>query len=53
MARHTFATTITLSKGVSIKTASKMLGHANLKNTLIYAKILKQKIKKDTEGLMD
>ena len=31
LARHTFATTITLAKGVPIETVSKMLGHTNIK----------------------
>jgi len=52
MARHTFATTITLSQGVPIESVSEMLGHSNIRITQIYAKILKSKIKKDTEGLM-
>jgi site-specific recombinase XerD len=52
MARHTFATTITLSQGVPIESVSEMLGHSNIKITQIYAKILKSKIKKDTAELM-
>lgn len=38
MARHTFATTTTLAKGVPIETVSKMLGHTNIETTQIYAR---------------
>ncbi|GAB1359023.1 site-specific integrase [Porphyromonadaceae bacterium] len=37
LARHTFATTTTLGKGVPIETVSKMLGHTNIETTQIYA----------------
>ena len=51
MARHTFATTITLSNGVPIETVSKMLGHKNLHTTQIYARILDSKIAADMDEL--
>lgn len=52
LARHTFATTITLSNGVPIETVSRMLGHSDIKMTQRYAKISGYKIKKDMEQLM-
>ena len=39
LARHTYATTICLSNGVSLETLSKMLGHKNITTTQIYAKV--------------
>lgn len=49
--RHTFATTITLAKGVPIETVSKMLGHTNIQTTQIYARITNSKISNDMEDL--
>jgi len=46
LARHSFAT-LTLSKGVSIESVSKMLGHTNIKTTQIYAKITDTKVSND------
>lgn len=47
IARHTFATIITLSNGVPLETVSKILGHTSLKTTQHYAKILDKKISED------
>ncbi len=51
LARHTFATTITLSNGVPIETVSRMLGHTKLSTTQIYAKVLEHKIGEDMQVL--
>tara|TARA_R100001369_G_scaffold28219_2_gene50671 strand:- start:246 stop:1472 length:1227 start_codon:yes stop_codon:yes gene_type:complete len=51
MARHTFATTVTLSNGVPIESVSKMLGHRSLKTTQHYAKILDEKLSEDMDLL--
>lgn len=47
LARHTFATTVTLSNGVPLETVSKMLGHTSLKHTVRYARVVAEKIKTD------
>ncbi len=52
MARHSFAT-IMLTKGVSIESVSKMLGHTNITTTQIYAKILNQKIRTEVNKVRD
>jgi len=53
LARHTFATTVTLANGIPIETVSKMLGHASIKQTQHYAKVIPLKIKLDMEKIKD
>ncbi|MGV3458864.1 MAG: site-specific integrase [Flavobacterium sp.] len=47
IARHTFATTVTLSNGVPIESVSKMLGHTSIRTTQIYAKVIESKLSED------
>lgn len=53
IARHTFATTVTLTNGVPIESVSKMLGHKNLRTTQHYAKVLDRKVSEDMKLLKD
>jgi site-specific recombinase XerD len=53
IARHTFATTVTLTNGVPIESVSKMLGHKNLRTTQHYAKVLDRKVSEDMMILRD
>ncbi|MCJ7758770.1 MAG: site-specific integrase [Gillisia sp.] len=53
LARHTFATTITLTNGVPIESVSKMLGHKDLRTTQQYAKIVDRKISDDMQALRE
>lgn len=53
LARHTFATTVTLSQGVPLETVSKMLGHKHITTTQIYAKITNDKIGRDMDALTE
>jgi site-specific recombinase XerD len=53
IARHTFATTVTLSNGVPIESVSKMLGHKNLRTTQHYAKVLDRKVSDDMRLLKE
>ncbi len=52
IARHTFATTITLSHGVPIETVSKILGHSSIKQTQHYAKLTDNKVNEDIHRLI-
>lgn len=51
MARHTFATTVTLSNGMPIETVSKILGHTKIATTQIYARVVERKLKEDMQML--
>ncbi len=53
IARHTFATTITLTNNVPIETVSKMLGHKSIRTTQIYSKVVDAKISNDMKSLKD
>lgn len=47
LARHTFATSVTLRNGVPIETVSKLLGHKSISTTQIYAKVVENKVGED------
>jgi integrase/recombinase XerD len=51
IARHTFATTVTLTNGVPIETVSKLLGHSSMRATQIYAKVVESKVMNDMDVL--
>jgi site-specific recombinase XerD len=53
VARHTFATVITLTNGIPLETVSKMLGHSSVAMTQRYAKVVEEKIGKDMARLKD
>lgn len=53
IARHTFATTVTLGNDVPIETVSKMLGHTKITTTQIYARVQEKKISRDMSALKD
>ena len=47
LARHTFATAVTLKNGVPIESVSKMLGHKKISTTQIYADVDEEKLRDD------
>jgi site-specific recombinase XerD len=51
VARHTFATTVTLGNGVRIENVSAMMGHTNIKQTQHYAKVLDLNVMEDMTKL--
>lgn len=51
IARHTFATTVTLNNDVPIETVSDMLGHKSIRTTQSYSKVKEMKIKRDMKSL--
>lgn len=53
LARHTFATSVTLRNGVPIETVSKLLGHKSISTTQIYAKVVENKVGEDMALLKD
>jgi integrase/recombinase XerD len=53
LARHTFATTVTLTNGVPIETVSKMLGHTSIRTTQIYARVIESKVSQDMASLKE
>jgi len=53
LARHTFATTVTLTNGVPIESVSQMLGHKNIRTTQIYAKVVEKKVSEDMLNLKE
>lgn len=53
IARHTFATTVTLNNGVPIESVAKMMGHTSIKTTQIYAKVMDHKVSSDMQLLRE
>jgi site-specific recombinase XerD len=53
LARHTFATTVTLTNGVPMETVSKLLGHSSIRTTQIYAKVVERKVSEDMQALKE
>lgn len=51
MARHTFGT-MTLNAGIPIESIAKMMGHASISSTQIYAQVTDTKISKDMDRLI-
>ena len=52
-ARHTFATTVTLSNNISLEVVSKMMGHTNTRMTTHYAKLIDRCIGEQMDRIID
>jgi integrase len=52
VARHTFATTVTLGNGIKIENVSSMLGHTTIRQTQHYAKVLDTSVMEDMQKLI-
>lgn len=52
VARHTFATTVTLGNGIKIENVSAMLGHTTIRQTQHYAKVLDTSVMQDMQKLI-
>jgi len=53
LARHSFATTVTLCNGVPLESVSQMMGHSSLRQTQHYAKIVPLKLKTDMDKISE
>lgn len=53
VARHSFASLITLEEGVPIETISRMLGHTNIQTTQIYARVTPKKLFEDMDTFIE
>lgn len=53
VARHTFATTITLANNVPLQDVSAMLGHASTRMTQHYAKVMNSNIKESMNNVKE
>lgn len=53
IARHTFATTVTLANGISLESVSAMLGHKSIRTTQIYAKVVQSKLSDEMKLLKE
>jgi integrase len=53
VARHTFATTVTLGNGIKIENVSAMMGHTTIRQTQHYAKVLDSSVSADMNILKE
>lgn len=53
VARHSFASLITLEAGVPIETISRMLGHSDISTTQVYARVSPKKLFEDMDKFIE